>query len=68
MPIEADTCRQPVLPEIQTTGWDSEPYSIAAQVGKPDADPPDVLFHFAFNLLWNTPPALQEAQTCTKSR
>ena len=68
MPTEACTCRKLVLPKTQTAGWDSEPHSIAAQAGKPDADPPDLLFHFAFNVLWSTPPALQEAQTCTKSR
>jgi hypothetical protein len=31
MPTEADTCRKLVVPKLQVSGWDSEPYSIAEQ-------------------------------------
>jgi hypothetical protein len=68
MPTEAYTCRKLVLPKIQATGWDNKPHSIATQACKPDADPPDLLCHLAFNALWSTPPPLHEAQTCTKLR
>ena len=68
MPTEADTCRKLPVPKPQATGWDNEPYSIAAQAGNPDAELPDLLFHLAFNSLRSTPPALHEAQTYTKSR
>jgi type I restriction enzyme R subunit len=31
MPIEADTCRKFVVPQLQAAGWDNEPHSIAEQ-------------------------------------
>jgi type I site-specific restriction endonuclease len=59
MPNEADTCRQFVVPKLQAAGWDNESHSIAergidfptvaAQAGKPEADPFDLPCHFAFN-------------------
>jgi len=31
MPNEADTCRQFVVPRLQSAGWDTDPHSIAEQ-------------------------------------
>src|SRR6185436_5519068 len=60
---EADTCRKFVVPKLQAAGWDNEPHSIAEQrtitdgrivpvataANQPEADPFDLLCHFAFN-------------------
>jgi hypothetical protein len=49
IPTEADTCRKLALPKFQAARWDDEPYSTAAQAGKPDGDPCDLLRHLTFN-------------------
>ncbi len=49
MPIEADTCRKWFVPRLQVAGWDKAPHTIAAEAGKPDAKPFDVLCNLPFN-------------------
>jgi hypothetical protein len=49
MPTDGDTGLKLVVPKLQVVDWDNEPPSIAAQAGKPDADPFDLLCPLALN-------------------
>jgi hypothetical protein len=47
MPAEADTYLKVAVPNFQAAGWENEWHSIAAQAGKPDADPFGLLCYLA---------------------